>query len=67
MKNECKKGNHKFAEIYSKETGPSTREVVRWCVECGSVVVDADCDGRTNPGHIMNLKSPKIAKEKMEV
>lgn len=27
--------------------------VVRWCNECGAVVVDTDVDNRTKPGEMM--------------
>jgi hypothetical protein len=37
-----------------------SESVVRWCRNCGGVVVDTDYDGRTNPGDIMKMKFPKI-------
>lgn len=59
----CMGGSHKWVKVYEKNTlSPGTSEVVRWCNICGSVVVDIDFDGRTNPGQIMKLKSPEIAK-----
>lgn len=40
-----------------------SEEVVRWCKYCGAVVVDEDCDGRTNPGKIKEMQFPTLAKK----
>lgn len=56
--NNCKIGNHKFVKIISFGVSMESA-VVRWCKECGSVVVDLDYDGKTSPGAIMSLKSPR--------
>ncbi|GEM_PF-3040044 len=58
---ECKAGNHKLVEIY-KNGSEMEETVVRWCSDCGSITVDIDYDGRTNPGAIMKMRSPKISK-----
>ena len=55
----CKAGNHSLVEIYKIYRGQDEVEVVRWCKECGSIVVDIDCDGRTYPGAIAKMKIPK--------
>ncbi len=34
------------------------QEIVRWCRDCGAVVVDLDADGRTNPGAILKMRFP---------
>lgn len=34
-------------------------KVVRWCADCGAVVVDVDVDGRTQAGREMKMKFPK--------
>lgn len=34
-------------------------EIVRWCPNCGAIVVDADVDGRTSPGRISKMRFPK--------
>lgn len=61
IKEECKKGNHELEKIY--ETGGDMFSiVVRWCKTCGSIVVDTNFDGRTNPGAITKMKSPRITK-----
>lgn len=54
---------------HAKECGPlkaiywngtdDEAAVVRWCPQCGAVVVDTDFDGRTNPGAIMKMKFPQ--------
>lgn len=59
----CENGNHKFEVIHSGDNGgPGGGQVVRWCVNCGSVVVDHDVDGRTHPGYYSKLRSPLITK-----
>jgi hypothetical protein len=35
---------------------------IRWCPECGAIVIDIDSDNRTFPGRIMKMKFPKISK-----
>ena len=56
---ECKNGQHELEVIYRHYTRIDfVEEVVRWCRFCGAVVVDGDCDGRTNPGEIMPMKRP---------
>lgn len=58
----CKTGNHELTIIYRGRGNGACQEIVRWCVNCGSVVVDLDYDGRTNAGQIMKMRSPKITK-----
>ena len=58
----CKTGMHSLIEIYTRYRGQDETEVVRWCAECGSVVIDIDCDNRTYPGSIMQMKKPRIAR-----
>lgn len=61
IENECKKGNHQLEKI--AESGSDMEStVVRWCTVCGSVTVDTDYDGRTNPGAVMKMRSPLITK-----
>lgn len=36
-------------------------EVVRWCRNCGGIVVDVDVDGRTQPGGAMSMQFARIA------
>ncbi len=59
----CKAGKHSLEIIYRGHYySMSTQEIVRWCMICGSVVIDVDFDGRTNPGQIMQMRSPQIVK-----
>ena len=66
MLENCRKGYHELTEIYRAHRLDDYDEehVVRWCKECGAVVVDADYDGRTYAGKIMKMKFPKIVKNK---
>lgn len=59
----CVTGNgHDYEEILSAGKHGGSQETVRWCAQCGSVVVDVDFDGRTHPGKVMNLRSPSISR-----
>ena len=59
----CKSGKHDLVVIYEQDTiSPGVSAVVRWCSTCGSIVIDRDVDGRTQPGYIMLMKSPEISK-----
>jgi hypothetical protein len=60
MTEDCKKGNHPLIDIYEDYCGGDMySNVVRWCPECGAIVIDVDSDGRTHPGQIMKMKIPK--------
>ena len=37
--------------------------VVRWCKDCGAVVIDEEYDRRIYPGEIMPMKYPKITED----
>jgi len=37
-------------------------EVVRWCRNCGAVVIDLDYDGRVAAGVIMQMRVPTLTK-----
>lgn len=58
----CKAGKHELIVIYEGRRNTLCEETVRWCVNCGSIVVDLDYDGRTNAGQIMKMRSPEITK-----
>ena len=51
-------GKHNLKVIYSSGMY-GEYEVVRWCKDCGAVVVDMDFDGRTAPGRIRKMEFPK--------
>lgn len=61
---ECiKSGNHDLIEISSKVGMYSEEYIVRWCTECGAIVIDEEIDGKImHPGGIMKMKYPKISK-----
>ncbi len=57
--NNCNKGNHDLIEIFGASSlNPIDETVVRWCKNCGGVVVDQDFDGRTNPGEFRKMQLP---------
>jgi hypothetical protein len=49
---------HSLTEIYSESLGYGSEAVVRWCCECGAIVVDTDVDNRTLPGDVMKMRRP---------
>ncbi len=53
----CDGRNHPLEVIYEHEQGDESH-VVRWCPDCGSIVVDFEMDGRVAPGGMMPLRSP---------
>jgi hypothetical protein len=61
----CKNGEHNLIEILRvNNNAPDEETVVRWCQDCGAVVVDIDYDNRTFAGRITPMKFPKYLKEK---
>jgi len=59
----CIPGQHKLREVYvARGEHPGSHEVVRWCKQCGAVVVDVDFDGRTQPGAVMKMVIPNVSK-----
>lgn len=56
----CLKGQHNLIPVYSHGTADE-EVVVRWCPDCGAVVVDKDIDGKTFAGKIRRLQAPKLA------
>ena len=62
MYEKCKNGLHPLIELARISDGFSDK-VVRWCPDCGAVVIDIDCDGRVYAGRIMKMKLPKLAKD----
>lgn len=62
----CDGHNHNLTEIYYNiidHIGNS--ESVKWCKNCGSVVVDIDSDGKTFSGRVMSMKFPTDLINKM--
>lgn len=60
---ECKKGLHPFIVIASIPIEIDEEKVVRWCPQCGAIVVDHDIDGRTMPGYYKKMIYPNITKK----
>ena len=59
----CKEGLHPLKEILRTDYDGLADKVVRWCPNCGAIVVDLDCDNRVYPGRVMKMKLPELAKE----
>lgn len=60
MEQSCKDGNHDLIVIDSKTHDGMSIEVIRWCPNCGAIVIDKESDGRLNPGAIMKMRFPKL-------
>lgn len=52
---------HQLRDIFRID-GQLDDIVVSWCPTCGAVAVDAEIDGRTDPGAHVAMKFPKSAK-----
>jgi hypothetical protein len=58
---------HDLKEIDRHSSGfPGIFRVVRWCCNCGSVVIDNDIDGKVAPGDWKAMQFPRIALDKAE-
>ncbi len=53
-----KNHKHNLKEIYRYDERDHS-EVVRWCEDCGAIVVDLEFDGRLSPGGATRMKLPK--------
>jgi hypothetical protein len=47
-------------ETISRMCFGQEEEVVKWCPNCGTIVIDLEVDGRIYPGKIMKMQFPKI-------
>jgi hypothetical protein len=56
-------GQHDLIEIYSECIDSQTEAVVRWCYNCGAIVVDADCDNRISPGYYRKIQIPELIRK----
>ena len=54
----CDGKNHNL-KVIARFGNDMEEEVVRWCRDCGGVVVDLDFDGRTRPGYIRKMQVPR--------
>jgi len=60
----CDGTNHNLKVIYGSGNDMEM-DVVRWCADCGAVVVDIDADGRTMmPGGIRKMQFPSGIKQR---
>jgi len=59
----CRNGTHPWVELARTSDGYDVERVVRWCGMCGSVVIDAEIDGRIDPGHYMRIRVPAVVKD----
>ena len=55
----CKGSKHTLIEIY-RCGNDMVEDVVRWCKNCGAIVVDTDFDNRTAAGDVMKMKHPQL-------
>lgn len=58
MTHEEQCGADSLEEIYRVTGSFDIDAVVRWCPQCGAVVIDEDYDGRTKPGAIAPIRFP---------
>lgn len=62
LNEKCLQGLHPLKVIYTDSDGFADI-TIRWCPECGAVVIDNDVDGRTYPGKVMPMKLPRLYTE----
>lgn len=55
----CDKKNHPLIEVFRTGCEDGIQSVVRWCPDCGAVVVDEELDGRVYAGSVMKMRFPK--------
>lgn len=46
----------------SRGNAPGVTHPVRWCQDCGAVVVDTDVDGRVSPGDVWPMTFPTFVR-----
>ena len=51
---------HKLIVIFRGNISCDAESVIRWCTNCGGIVIDRDFDGRTSPGFIMKMMFPVL-------
>jgi DUF917 family protein len=59
LNEKCLQGLHPLKTIYTDSDGFAD-VVIRWCPECGAIVIDNDVDGRAYPGKVMSMKLSKL-------
>lgn len=58
----CDKINHSLKVIMRVSDSYDEGKVVKWCTDCGAIVIDGEYDGRTRAGIHMVMTLPKSAK-----
>jgi hypothetical protein len=61
----CQQGEHDLIWITKHGCEVAGYETVRWCITCGSIVVDIDIDNRTLPGEVMQMRTPVWVKTQL--
>jgi len=59
---DCVDGKHKLIFIHGKSHWDESESTVRWCKNCGAIVIDRDYDNRTIPGGVMKMEFPEITR-----
>lgn len=65
MYKKCEEGLHPLYEI-SRTSDGFVDKVIRWCPDCGAIVIDMECDGRIYPGRYKKMQLPNYRKNKNE-
>ena len=58
----CNGKDHNLIEILTVYQSYDEEIVVRWCKDCGAIVVDIDYDGRTYAGRHTSMQFPEYLK-----
>jgi uncharacterized radical SAM superfamily protein len=61
----CDRIHHNLKTIYTADVGWNEDHVVKWCVECGVVVVDLESDNRIFR-RLLKTNIPKDLKSEMK-
>jgi hypothetical protein len=62
----CDGRHHNLQVIYRVDVDRFEEHVVRWCQDCGGIVVDLESDGRRF-GKVMKMKFPKFMYDLVEI
>ena len=62
----CNDGKHNLINIFTSSISRDEFKVVRWCKDCGAIVIDVDVDGRTFAGNIMKMRLPKNTRPQID-
>jgi hypothetical protein len=62
----CFDGHHDLMVVASYGNDYDGDRVVRWCQDCGSIVVDIESDGRLIANHV-KMRAPLITRESLAI